>query len=636
MTEELTINEQFLDAVNASILVHDLEGCLIYVNETGCRSLGYTKAELIGMNLRDLDVPELAGQIGSRMQELLFKSESTFESMRLRKDKSTFPVEIRARVIHVGEKNYVINVIYDITARKQEEDRIIKLNETLRAIRNVNQLITRERNRENLIRETCRLLVANQSYTLAWIVLLDKNKNFITAAYAGEKESSDFIERLKQNDYPSCISDMLTQNQRFTAYSDANDHKTCVLNDNHRCAFIGRLEHNGQFYGVIGIHALPQIILDSEEWELFQEMVGDISFALAAIELEADRHQAEIALKESENKFRSLVNNIKLGIFRSTPGEKGKFLEVNKAMEEITGYSREELLRMDVSNLYTYPEERGKFIGEVVRVKGKMTPELMFKKKDGTQIIITAIDVAVLDDSGKVIYVDGILEDITERKRAEATARETETLRHLDKAKSELLANVSHELRTPLASIKGFIETLIEPDVKWSKKEQLDFLQSANQEADHLTFLIRDLLDMSRIDSGKIILDKRYCQVNEVMDSAQNVLLLMAAKHKLKIKLSPDLPAVKVDKARIAQVITNLVENAAKFSPGGSPITIEARIVNDNLIISVRDKGEGISEEAIKNLFNRFYQAERVVSGKDPGDWIRTGDLQGNYGSAWR
>jgi PAS domain S-box-containing protein len=245
----------------------------------------------------------------------------------------------------------------------------------------------------------------------------------------------------------------------------------------------------------------------------------------------------------------------------------------------------------------------------------------------------------MLDEKGEIIGTVNVLRDVTEQKNMEAKALETETLNKLNKAKSELLANVSHELRTPLASIKGFIETLIEPDVKWSKKEQLDFLRSADKEADHLTFLIRDLLDMSRLDSGKMVLDKRSYRVSEILDSAKTVLSVITGKHKLRIKLAPDLSPVQADKVRIAQVITNLVENAAKFSPEGTPILIEARMSEGNVIISVKDKGEGISEEALGNLFNRFYQAERVVSGKTRGTGlglaICKGIIEAHGGKIW-
>jgi signal transduction histidine kinase len=175
--------------------------------------------------------------------------------------------------------------------------------------------------------------------------------------------------------------------------------------------------------------------------------------------------------------------------------------------------------------------------------------------------------------------------------------------------------------------------------VTWSKKQQLDFLQSANMEADRLTFLIRDLLDMSRIDSGKMVLDRRTYAVSDILESASRVLSVITAKHKLEIAALVDLPLVQADKIRIGQVITNLVENATKFSPEGSPIVIEGKRENDSVILSVEDKGEGISTEAQVNLFNRFYQAERVVSGKTRGTGlglaICKGIVEAQGGKIW-
>ncbi|MBN1191516.1 MAG: PAS domain S-box protein [Dehalococcoidales bacterium] len=332
-----------------------------------------------------------------------------------------------------------------------------------------------------------------------------------------------------------------------------------------------------------------------------------------------ERKKTENALEESEKKYRSLINNIKLGIFRTAPGEKGRYMEVNKAMEDLTGYSRQELLQIDVSKLYARPAERSGFISTVTNSQGAITRELEWKKKDGKVITVACTISAVRDDKDSVLFYDGILEDITERKLAEARALETETLKKLNKAKSELLANVSHELRTPLSSIKGFIETLIEQDVEWSKEDQLDFLQSANREADHLTFLIRDLLDMSRIDSGKMVLDRNSLKLSDIFSWLEHDLSRITEKHILKIRLSKDLPVIQGDKLKIAQVISNLVENATKFSPEGSPIVIEAKAGKRNLIISVEDRGTGIPPEAMGNLFNRFYQVEQVVSGKTRG-----------------
>ena len=225
------------------------------------------------------------------------------------------------------------------------------------------------------------------------------------------------------------------------------------------------------------------------------------------------------------------------------------------------------------------------------------------------------------------------IEDITARKELE------NTLKKLNAAKSDLLANVSHELRTPLSSIKGFIETLIETDVKWTKKQQINFLQMANIEVDRLVYLINDLLVMSKIDSGKIVLDKENYNLGEILESAGSILSRITSKHQLKIKLMADLPLICVDKIKITQVITNLVENATKFSPEGSQITIEATLIDGNVTVGVLDRGIGMSPEVLANLFERFYQAEQVVSGKTKGTGlglaICKGIVEAHGGKIW-
>jgi len=159
-----------------------------------------------------------------------------------------------------------------------------------------------------------------------------------------------------------------------------------------------------------------------------------------------ERMRIEKALQESEEKYRSLVNNVKLGIFRSTPGPRGRFLEVNPVMEEITGYTREELLQMDVSSLYLHPEEREKVLEHMAAATGKATKELEFKRKDGARIIVSDTKVAVRDKSGEILYFDGIIEDITERKRVE---KEREKLfRELNQRVNEL--SCLHELASSI------------------------------------------------------------------------------------------------------------------------------------------------------------------------------------------
>jgi PAS domain S-box-containing protein len=247
--------------------------------------------------------------------------------------------------------------------------------------------------------------------------------------------------------------------------------------------------------------------------------------------------------------------------------------------------------------------------------------------------------VPMYDDDKKQVGWLAILHDITERKRAVEQAHEAEALKKLDRLRTELLANVSHELRTPLASIKGFASTLLRTDTKWSEDEQRDFLKTIDEEADHLNRIIGDILDMSRIDTGALKLNPGFHNILEIMESVRGRFTQVTATHNLVIKTPAWLPPLYVDNTRIAQVLSNLVDNAMKYSLEGSEVIIEAKLAGDDIVISVEDSGIGIAPEALPKLFDRFYQVDRVVRGKKGGTGlglsICRGIVQAHGGKIW-
>ena len=245
----------------------------------------------------------------------------------------------------------------------------------------------------------------------------------------------------------------------------------------------------------------------------------------------------------------------------------------------------------------------------------------------------------IFNEKGEVRASVHVTRDITERKWAEKKAREVEALKELDRLRSGLLANVSHELRTPLTSIKGFATTLLRSDVSWSEEEQRDFLQSIDQETERLIRLISDLLDMSRIEAGGLKLEKRNYQISEILDSVSTRLASLAEHHQLQVIVPSRLPSVFVDQMRIGQVLTNLVENATKYSGEGSEITIEAHLTGDQINVSVADRGQGIASELLDRVFDRFYQAESIVTGRKSGTGlglsICRGIIESHSGKIW-
>jgi signal transduction histidine kinase len=228
----------------------------------------------------------------------------------------------------------------------------------------------------------------------------------------------------------------------------------------------------------------------------------------------------------------------------------------------------------------------------------------------------------LLSPDGSLSIIE-VLRDVTDRKRMEneiiQSKAKIESLRHSEQLKTELLSMVSHELRTPLTVIKGFATTLLRPNIRWSEKEQRDFLQNINQETDRLTHLISNLLDMSRLEAGAVSLERNSYQVSDILSSVRSRLDAITEHHKLRVEIPSGLPPVFADKTRIGQVLTNLIENAAKYSKKGSLITVGAESSDNIVVVNVADRGEGIPYELLDKVFERFYQREAVVAGRRDG-----------------
>lgn len=219
--------------------------------------------------------------------------------------------------------------------------------------------------------------------------------------------------------------------------------------------------------------------------------------------------------------------------------------------------------------------------------------------------------VPLLNPDGSVSIIE-VFRDITERKRLEEEIIQAkvkiEALRQSERLKTDLLSMVSHELRTPLAIIKGYTSTLLRDSKKWSKEEKRDFLLEIDQEADYLAKLVGNLLDMSRLESGAMTLEKDWYKIAEILEGAESALEAVTRYHKLRVLISSDLPDIFVDRIRIGQVLINLCENAAKYSEKGSRISIEAELSGDSVVISVVDEGEGIPPQNLDKVFDRFYR----------------------------
>jgi two-component system sensor histidine kinase KdpD len=237
----------------------------------------------------------------------------------------------------------------------------------------------------------------------------------------------------------------------------------------------------------------------------------------------------------------------------------------------------------------------------------------------------------LLDQAAVAIYTMLLLE-------AEAKAR-----KQAEKAndhKLKLLATISHEMRTPLTSIKGFATTLLADDVEWEPDSQRDFIETINQEADKLTELIEHLLSHSRLESGTLTMVRSPQPVEEIVSLAMAQIQTLAANHNLIVNILEGLPAVRADPRRIAQVLTNLVNNAVKYAPPRTDVIITARSTQPGYVqIDVSDQGPGIPEEERIVAFEAFQRGSRAKEahkkGAGLGLAICKGIVEAHDGKIW-
>lgn len=208
-------------------------------------------------------------------------------------------------------------------------------------------------------------------------------------------------------------------------------------------------------------------------------------------------------------------------------------------------------------------------------------------------------------------------------------ASSAKALRELDSMRTEFLANVSHELRTPLAVIKGSANSLLQPDVIFDEETRREFLVSIDKDADILTRLVDDLLMISRLEADALEVKKKPHRLDDVIYGIEDRLNNITVKHHLHINIPENIPIVELDDVRIGEVLTNLVENAVKFSEENTNITIQAEHKDNEVIISVTDEGIGIPPELHKKVFERFFQGNNRKAGRRKGAGLGLAICQG-------
>jgi two-component system sensor histidine kinase KdpD len=221
-----------------------------------------------------------------------------------------------------------------------------------------------------------------------------------------------------------------------------------------------------------------------------------------------------------------------------------------------------------------------------------------------------------------------------ERSRLDAEARDAREQAETNRIRAALFSSVTHDLRTPLASITAAVTSLLADDARFTPEDRHDLLETIHQEADRLNKVVGNLLDLSRMRAGALVPAKAAALVDEVIEGVIARLEPALRYHLLEVSLPDDLPEVPMDIVQIDQVLTNLLENSAKFSPRGARITVAARRQLTAVRVHVADEGRGIPVEDRKRVFEPFVRGEES-QGTGLGLSIARAIIEAHGGKIW-
>jgi chemotaxis family two-component system sensor kinase Cph1 len=380
--------------------------------------------------------------------------------------------------------------------------------------------------------------------------------------------------------------------------------------------------------------------VDQVKLEDVREIIHELQVHRIELEIQNEelrRVQAE--LQESQDKFLNLYNSAPIGYF--TLDDSGVIREANNTGAKLLGTEKSKLRGVAFTHFIS-PDCQDMFYfhcRELFRKAAKQHCVLTLLRKDNTPFFAQIESSVLTDAGGRSPQHQIIVIDITERKQAEEKAREAEALKEIEQLRKELLADISHELRTPLASIKGFSTMLLDYEKRLKADEKRKYLRTIDEATDRLVELISQLLDLSRLDAGKMVIDKKYTNLDKLLRDVIGEARVRSSRHRLKLDLSENLPWLNIDPKRIRQVIDNLIDNAAKYSEADTEIIIAARRNAGDILISITDQGIGIPQQDIPRLFGYMFRSAKSrvlgIPGAGLGLSICKRLVEAHGGSIW-
>lgn len=414
-----------LDSMMEGFQIIGYDWRCLYVNKETARQCRVSEEELLGHKITDVLSNSAYTEILAVMKRCM--DDRSFVSMENEfiypdGDKAWFYVSIHP----APEGLYILSM--DITEKKQAQEREKHLNAIIRAIRKVNQLITKEKDRDRLIKGACENLVATRGFASAWILLLDSSGKLVHLAESGLGENFGQLKKLfERSQFPQCIRKALTQNEVVITTDTIIDCPDCPLVSAYKdnASFCVKLEYGGKVYGTLTALVPQTFSMDKEEQALFHEVGGDIAFGLYNIEQEEKQRQMVMELSYSETRYRTLFEGAAEGIL-IIEMENRIFQYANPAICKMLGYTQDELKTMNVMDIHP-KNDFDRVIPEfetLERQGGGAVKNIPCLRKDGT-IIYADFNTTLTSIDGITCNV-GFVIDVTERKKSDDALKESE------------------------------------------------------------------------------------------------------------------------------------------------------------------------------------------------------------------
>lgn len=620
-----------LDEHYSSLVEHSMvgvyliqDGVIRFVNHRLAEMLGYEREELIGKAALDIVAPEQRALVAENIRRRMSGEMKSihYQAEAIRKNGDTIHVEaFGSRTIYKG-KPAIHGMLLDITERKQVEG-------TLRQVAMGVSATTPTTFFQSLVQHLTKALGVD--YAFIGEVVPNDGRAVRTVAVCARGEIADnFTYQLAGTPCATVVGRSLCCYPSGVRQQFPDDHLLVEMGIE---SYIGTplFDSAGRPLGLM-------VVMDSKPLSNTQPAQSLLQIFGARSAAELERKLAISALEESEERFRTLIERLPDGIYRSTP--QGRFIAVNGAMVKMLGYdSKEEVMALDIPrDLYFSPQERTEALKVQDKPDTSATAVFRLKRKDGSEVWVEDHGRVVYDNEGRPLYNEGILRDVTERKRAEELlllyAQEIQRKNtELDatlvaaeaaaRAKSEFLANMSHEIRTPMNGIIGMTDLLLDTPLV---AEQREYLQAVRSSADALLRIINDILDFSKIEAGKLDLENVDFDVRQVVEGVADSLAHRAAEKDLELICHVDVDVahqLRGDPGRLRQLLVNLAGNAIKFTEKGE-VVVRAEVEKKlngavRLRFSVRDTGIGIPPDKVHKVFESFVQADGSTTRKYGG-----------------